>query len=94
MKKILQCLKKLTLPILLAVVLLCGLAEGAALDGKAGGLKAVEVAGERPGIPSAMIPGEEPPTRRNSTPAERRSCWKKYRHGRGIPSPAGMGRKH
>ncbi|MFQ9412055.1 MAG: hypothetical protein ACLR1T_14845 [Evtepia gabavorous] len=32
--------------------------------------------GERPGIPSAMIPGEEPPTRRNSTPAERRSCWK------------------
>ena len=30
---------------LLAVVLLCGLAESAALDGKAGGLKAVEVAG-------------------------------------------------
>ena len=29
---------------LLAVVLLCGLAESAALDGKAGGLKAVEVA--------------------------------------------------
>lgn len=50
--------------------------------------------GERPGIPSAMIPGEELPTRRNSTPAERRSCWKKYRHRRGIPSPAGMGRKH
>lgn len=30
---------------LLAVVLLCGLAESAALDGRAGGLKAVEVAG-------------------------------------------------
>ena len=30
---------------LLAVVLLCGLAESAALDGKAGGLKAVEAAG-------------------------------------------------